>query len=702
MRPNILHPLFADIRTIPRVGEKTASNLSKLLGFSESKESARLVDLLFHLPRTIIDRRYRPNIADAQSDAIATLEVRIVSHKPPSSGSRTPHKVKVEDDTGELTLSFFKARGNWIEQQLPIGETRYISGKVELYRGDKTMVHPDYIVTQDKLSDMPSVEPVYALGSGVTQKIMLKSIKHALDHLPDLPEWHDESIIKKENWLSFKATLERLHSPHNESDILPESLYRRRLSYDELLSGQLAFGLVRRKMKRASGNRWSGDSSKTKILEQHLPFTLTQSQQRSIDEINTDLSSETRMMRLLQGDVGSGKTIVALFGACRVIESGAQVAFMAPTEILARQHHETISVYAEATGLRIAILTGRDKGKTRKDILDKLLLGELDLLIGTHTLFQQGVSFKNLGLAIVDEQHRFGVHQRLALASKGKADILLMTATPIPRTLVLTHYGNMEVSKLDEYPAGRGKITTHALPTSKIDSLLSRVDSAVKNGEKVYWVCPLVEDSEKLSMMSVKSRFSSLQKLLGDSVGLLHGSLKSQEKDSIMSDFKSGKFRVLVSTTVIEVGVDVSDVKIMVIEHAERFGLSQLHQLRGRIGRDQNDGESHCLLLYKGPLSDISTSRLRIIRESQDGFEIAEKDLELRGFGDLLGTRQSGLEDYALSDLLHHSDLLAMARDDSKLLMERDEDLESDRGSHSRVLLYLFSRDDAVRLLRAG
>ena len=707
MRPDILTPLFADIRTLSGIGEKTALSLSKLLGVSDSvadsrNSSARLIDLLFHLPRTIIDRRYRPTIADAKIDSIATIEVRVISHTPPSSHARTPHRVKVEDSTGTLTVSFFKSHGDWVERQLPVGEVRYISGKVELYRGKKTMVHPDYIVAADDLSELPDVEPVYALGSGVTQKLLLKSIKSALSSLPDLPEWHNESILTRDDWHSFQSTLERLHSPRSESDILPTSPYRRRLAYDELLSGQLAFGLVRRKMKKLKGNSWRGNGVKCELLETHLSFTLTSSQRRSISEIHSDLSSPNRMMRLLQGDVGSGKTIVALFGACHVIECGGQAAFMAPTEVLARQHYETIESFCESIDIRIAILTGRDKGKVRKDILDRLSSGEIDLLIGTHALFQEGVVFKNLGFAIVDEQHRFGVHQRLALASKGVADILLMTATPIPRTLVLTYYGNMDVSTLDELPAGRGKITTHALSTSRIDTLLSRVRSAISSGEKVYWVCPLVEDSDYLTMTSVRSRFSSLQSLLGDCVGLLHGRLKPAEKDSIMSDFKSGKFRVLVTTTVVEVGIDVSDAKIMVIEHAERFGLSQLHQLRGRIGRDASGEESHCLLLYGLPLSSDADSRLRIMRETQDGFVIAEKDLELRGFGDLLGTRQSGLEDYDLADLSHHSDLLSVARDDSKLLLDEDEDLESSRGFALRILLYLFSRDDAVRLLRAG
>jgi ATP-dependent DNA helicase RecG len=407
------------------------------------------------------------------------------------------------------------------------------------------------------------------------------------------------------------------------------------------------------------------------------------------------------MLRLLQGDVGSGKTVVALLAMARAVEAGGQAALMAPTEILARQHLATVAPLAERAGLRTAILTGREKGRERSDTLAGLADGSIDIVIGTHALFQEAVTFQNLAFAVVDEQHRFGVHQRLAMTAKGDApDMLVMTATPIPRTLVLTAFGDMDVSKLTEKPAGRQPVRTVTLPMERLSELVGRIRDAVTEGQKIYWICPLVEESEEAKLMSAQERYDALKPVFGDRLGLVHGRMKGADKDAAMRAFKEGETRVLVATTVIEVGVDVPDATIMVIEHAERFGLAQLHQLRGRVGRGSKP--SSCVLLYKEPLSETATRRLSVMRETEDGFVIAEEDLKLRGEGELLGTRQSGTPGFQVARIEFHADLLEAARDEARLILSRDPDLQSERGEALRLLLYLFGRDEAVRLLRAG
>ncbi|PHP65764.1 ATP-dependent DNA helicase RecG [Zhengella mangrovi] len=700
MRPSVLDPLFAPVTSIDGVGPKVAALIAKIVPGGVTDRDARIGDLVFTLPHSIIDRRNRPGIAHSPEGAIVTLDVRVDHHQPPPRGrSNMPYRVFAHDDTGEIALTFFHAKAQWLEKLLPEGETVTVSGKVEWFNGRPSMVHPDHVARPGET--LPEVEPVYPLTAGLSGRVLRKAVQGALERVPDLPEWLDPELMRRQSFPTFADALQRLHDPRDALDISTDSVARRRLAYDEFLAGQLSLALVRAKMKRLSGRPLPGTGASQAKLRTALPYALTGAQERSIAEISADLARPERMLRLLQGDVGAGKTVVGLMAMVQVAESGAQSALLAPTEILARQHLATIAPLAEAIGLKTAILTGREKGRERAAVLAGLADGLIHIAVGTHALFQEGVTFHDLGLAIIDEQHRFGVHQRLALTAKGNApDMLVMTATPIPRTLVLSAFGDMDVSRLDEKPAGRRPIRTVTLPAERLDDLVARMRAAVNEGQKVYWICPLVEESEEVELTAAEDRFRSLQPLFGEQVGLVHGRMSGTEKDAAMAAFKEGRTRLLVGTTVIEVGVDVPDATIMVIEHAERFGLAQLHQLRGRVGRGSAD--SSCVLLYKGPLGETAHRRLEVMRETEDGFVIAEEDLKLRGEGELLGTRQSGTPGFRVARIDAHGDLLAMARDDARLVLATDPDLEGKRGTALRVLLYLFGRDEAIRLLRAG
>jgi ATP-dependent DNA helicase RecG len=563
------------------------------------------------------------------------------------------------------------------------------------------MVHPDRVVSEQELDKLPMIEPVYPLTEGLTLNVVRRAAEAALSRIPDLPEWQDVAWQQQSGFPAFADALRSLHHPSEPGDVSPESPAWSRLAYDELLAGQMALALVRAHQRKLPGRGSSGEGLLRAKIIAALPYSLTPSQGGAVDDIVTDLARPQRMIRLLQGDVGSGKTVVALLAAATVVEAGRQSALMAPTEILVRQHLNTIAPLADAAGMRVAILTGRERGKERKDALDRLALGEIDLLLGTHALFQDEVAFRDLALAIVDEQHRFGVHQRLALARKGEAvDMLVLTATPIPRTLVLTYFGDMEISELREKPAGRQPIDTRTIPLDRLSEVIEAIGRAIDQGQRVYWVCPLVEESEVNDLAAAEGRFDDLEKYFGGKVDLVHGQMKGADKDAAMGRFASGETQLLVATTVIEVGVDVPAATVMVIEHAERFGLAQLHQLRGRVGRGRD--RSTCLLLYKPPLGETAKRRLAIMRETEDGFRIAEEDLRLRGEGDLLGTRQSGTPGFRLARIEFHGRLIAAARDDAALALSRDPDLVSPRGNALRDLLYLFERDEAIRLLRAG
>jgi ATP-dependent DNA helicase RecG len=700
MRPSLLNPLFASVTSVPGVGPKQEKLFARLLG--RDPEAARIADLIFHLPSGVIDRRSRPKLRDIKDDSVVTVAVTVDWHRPPPPGrARAPHLIYTSDDTGDLILTYFRLPRSYLEKLYPVGETRYVSGRVGFYDGMLQMVHPDRVVDAQNLAALPLVEPSYSLTEGLTSAQVHKAIGAALSRVPELPEWQDPPWLSRGGWPSFTEALKELHQPARPGDVEPQSRAWSRLAYDELLATQLALGLVRAHMRRPAGRSLVGDERLRRRIVGTLPYRLTASQQRAVDEIVADLGAPRRMLRLLQGDVGSGKTVVALLAAAAAIEARGQAALMAPTEILARQHYATISPLADSAGIKAAMLTGRERGPERSATLQRLADGTLGLVVGTHALFQEDVAFKNLALAVVDEQHRFGVHQRLALARKGEVvDVLVLTATPIPRTLVLSYFGDMDVSQLREKPAGRQPIDTRTIPLSRLDEIVAAAGRAVGQGQRVYWVCPLVAESENTDLAAAEERFAFLTARFGDRVDLVHGRLRGTEKDAAMARFIAGKTQILVATTVIEVGIDVPTATVMVVEHAERFGLAQLHQLRGRIGRGAE--RSTCLLLYKSPLGETAKARLAVLRETDDGFRIAEEDLRLRGEGDVLGTRQSGMPGFRLARLETHGDLVQAARDDAALVLARDPALETPRGQALRHLLYLFERDEAIRLLRAG
>jgi ATP-dependent DNA helicase RecG len=690
MRPQILFPLFAEIRTLSGVGPKLEKLMAKVAG-------PLLRDLALDLPVGVIDRSYRPTIADAQSGRIATLEVTVLDHLPPRVKSQ-PYKVRVSDATSTMELVFFRAKADWLAEILPVGARRVLSGRIERFKDRPQMAHPDFIVTPEDAASLPLHEAVYGLTEGLPLKSMAKAVRGALDRVPPMPEWQDAAWRKVRGFASFGEALTTAHAPVHEADLSPQTPARQRLAYDELLANQLALVLIRARMREGKGRAIRGTGKlKAKVIAA-LPFALTDAQLHALDEVEADMASERRMLRLLQGDVGSGKTVVSLLAMLGAVEAGLQAALMAPTELLVRQHLATLEPFCKAAGVRLAALTGREK--QREQVLAALKAGEIDILVGTHALFSDDVTFRDLGLVVVDEQHRFGVHQRMTLQAKGRTDVLVMTATPIPRTLALTAYGDMEVSKILGRPPGRQKVDTRLMSADRLGELIAHLRTALDRGERAYWVCPLVDESEKIDLAAAEERAVMLGAALKLNVGLVHGKMKPIERDAAMAAFKAGETQLLVATTVIEVGVDVPQATIMVVEHAERFGLAQLHQLRGRVGRGTS--KSTCMLVYHGHLGQTAKARLATMRETDDGFVIAEKDLELRGPGEMLGTRQSGEAAFRLANLSAHGELLAAAHDDARLVLARDPELSSPRGQALRVLLYLFGRDAAVRYLRVG
>ncbi|GAB4183489.1 MAG: ATP-dependent DNA helicase RecG [Thalassobaculales bacterium] len=691
MRPEILFPLFTPVTTLKGVGAKLAKAFEKLAG-------PLVVDVLWHLPAGLVDRRYAPPLAVAEPGRVATVAVTVLSHQP---GSGRPYRVTCGDGGATLDLVFFHARADWLETLLPVGAQRVVSGRIDRFGERLQMVHPDHVVPPEEAQAVRIVEPVYRLVQPLTGKLVARVVQAALARAPALPEWHDPHYLARQGWPDWKAALAAAHAPAEEAELSPLAPARQRLAYDELLANQLALALVRQRQRDLPGRSLAGDGRYRRPVLAALGFKLTAAQERALAEITADMAAPLRMMRLLQGDVGSGKTVVALLAMLAAVEAGAQAALMAPTDLLARQHFNTIKPLCDAADVAVELLTGREKGSARAGVLARLGDGRLPLVIGTHALFQEEVGFADLGLAVIDEQHRFGVHQRLQLASKGRAvDVLVMTATPIPRTLTLTAYGDLDVSRLTGKPPGRKPVDTRTVPLTRIEEVIAAVGRRIAEGGRVYWVCPLVEESEKVDLAAAEERFQVLNGRFPGRVALAHGRLKGAEKDRAMAAFASGAASILVATTVIEVGVNVPEATVMVIEQAERFGLAQLHQLRGRVGR--GDRAAACLLLYEAPLSQTARARLDILRRTEDGFIIAEEDLRLRGAGELLGTRQSGLPAFRLADLAVHGELLAAARDDVKLALSRDPALASPRGQALRVLLYLFERDAAARLLRSG
>jgi ATP-dependent DNA helicase RecG len=733
MRHELLFFLFSQITRIKGVGGATAKALERLLPAATNSGGLPTVrDILFHLPVGLVDRRFTCPLSEAPDGVVATFVVEVDEHIPPKQKryGKQPYKILCSNETGTLTLVFFHARDDYFKQALPVGKKRVISGKVEHFDFQLQMTHPDVIAPLDKLADVQKPEAVYPLTVGLTSRRIHNIVTDALSKMPELPEW-----IANSKWLSWKAALTQAHNPETQEDLLPTSPARARLAYDEMFANQLHLAILRRQTKRQNGEVVKGTGKLTEPLKSSLPYTLTQGQEAVLAEIYKDMESGHRMTRLLQGDVGSGKTIVALFAMLRAVEQGAQAALMVPTELVAQQHYENIVaswrllVAGNAnnqkltTSNQIILLTGSVKGKARKDALEAIKSGEAGIVIGTHALFQEHVEFDNLALVVIDEQHRFGVGQRMALSNKGNSPHLLhLTATPIPRSLSMTLYGDMDASKLTEKPAGRQPITTRLIPLSRYNDIMERLKAALDRGEKAYWICPLIEENRESGienqvnldtrfsildsdLAAAKSRYTEFTARFGDMVGIVHGRMKTDERNAEMQKFTEGKTRLLVATTVVEVGVDVKDATIIVIERAERFGLAQLHQLRGRVGR--GDKPSACVLLYSEVNGEQWTvngdnsvhhppstvHRLSILRETEDGFKIAEADLALRGAGELLGVRQSGLPKTIFMDLFYHQELLEQARKDAFALLEQDPELKSPRGEAAKLLLQLFMKE---------
>ncbi|NBE08848.1 ATP-dependent DNA helicase RecG [Paragemmobacter ruber] len=692
-RPVELFPLFAGLDTLEGVGEKTAKAFAGL-GVERPK------DLLFLLPHSGVDRARKASVRDVVPPCTVTVEVEVGAHSPPRTKGK-PYRVQVRDAALDFTLVFFHARGDFLQRLLPTRQRRLISGKVELFDGVAQMVHPDHVLRPEEAGELPLFEPVYPLTAGVTQKVVAKAVAGALTRAPDLPEWIDGPLLAREGWPSWRAALLAVHGPAGAADLAPTHPARQRLAYDELLAHQLTLALARATLRKQKGVPTVGDGSLRAKVVAGLPYALTGAQARAVAEIAGDMEGPFRMNRLLQGDVGAGKTLVAFLALLIAVEAGGQGVMMAPTEILARQHFAGLEPLAAAAGVRLELLTGRDKGAERAAKLRELAEGRIAVLVGTHAVFQKDVLFHDLRLAVVDEQHRFGVAQRMELGAKGAAtDTLVMTATPIPRSLALATYGDMDVSVLDEKPPGRKPIRTALVSTARMEEVVGHLARAVDEGRQAYWVCPLVEESEVLDYASAEARFQHLRAALGDVVGMVHGQMPPAEKDAAMARFVSAETKVLVATTVIEVGVNVPNASIMVIERAETFGLAQLHQLRGRVGRGA--AESTCLLMYQAPLSEGGERRLKVLRDTEDGFRIAEEDLAMRGAGDLIGTAQSGLPRFRVADLERQGALMEIAQSDARRLLADDPALDGPRGKAARMLLWLLDQDRAIRLIGVG
>jgi ATP-dependent DNA helicase RecG len=691
MRPEILFPLFAPVSTLKGVGPRVAPLLERVAG-----EKVR--DVLWLRPHSIV-RRTRGKLAEAVDGQVMTFEVAIQDYQRPRTNAQ-PWRVQVADDTGLLMLVFFGRFAEGLQQRHPVGSRRVVSGKVDENKFGRQIVHPDYIVAADQADEIPDVEAVYPATEGLPPRRVRAFAHEALEKAPEMPEWQDAAWMARERFPSWREALSLMHNPESDADLSPLSPHRRRLAYDELLAHQLAMAQRKAARRREPAARIAAGGLAGRIRAD-LPFAFTGAQERALADIRADFAAGERMSRLIQGDVGSGKTVVAMCAMADVADNAGQSALMAPTEILARQHFETISGPLEAHGVGVVLLTGRDKGATRAEKLRALASGHAQVAVGTHALFQDEVAFKRLQLCVIDEQHRFGVAERQRLQAKGPGSHLIaMSATPIPRTLELTMYGDLDVSRIDEKPPGRTPVATRAVPMPRIDEIVGRLKQAVAGGAQAFWICPLVSESELSDLANAEQRAKALRLLIGPGVGLVHGQMAGAEKDAVMADFADNKLSVLVATTVVEVGVNVPNATIMVIEQAERFGLAQLHQLRGRVGRGRR--ESACVLLYDPPLSETAEQRLDILRRTDDGFAIAEKDLELRGGGDALGLRQSGLPDYAFADPFAHRDLIAAAGDDARLIVSRDPDLKSDRGKALQVLQELFDWKAGLALRDAG
>lgn len=712
LRSPLLFSWFAPVGVLKFIGPAATAAFVRLLRPPKLVDLDRppapvLRDLLFHLPTSTIDRRNVTPIHRLQKGDYAVVRVEVDEHAGPKNArSRAPYRVAVHDDTGELVLNFFNVKGDYLTRQLPVGATRLVAGTVDLYDGMLTLTHPEMIVPPEKAADMLRLAPLYPLTYGISHRTLNKAVLQALGRVNALPEWQDAAFLAQQKFAGFLASLRAVHDPKAATDVLPEHEPRRRLAYDELLANQLALALAKRFEQRAASYTIAPQPAVAARWRAALPFALTQGQEAVLGELAHDMALGQRMVRLLQGDVGSGKTILAFAAMAQVAAGGLQACLMAPTDLLARQHLASLQPLAEAAGLRMALLTGKLRRNEAEQVRAAIASGDVQLVVGTHALFQDDVRFKQLALIVVDEQHRFGVGQRLKLAGKGKSPHLLqMTATPIPRSLGMTLYGDMDISSLTERPPGRKEIDTRAVPFARVGEVVEGLARIMEAGEKAYWVCPLIDPPEAddknfatLQLAAAEERYAELSARFPGKVGLVHGRMKLAERERVMQNFAHGDLQLLVATTVIEVGVNVTTATVMVVEHAERFGLAQLHQLRGRVGR--SDKASRCILLYHEPLGEVAKSRINILRETNDGFRIAEEDLRLRGAGDLLGTRQTGLPEFLLVDYAHHLDLIRIAHDDARLILHHDPDLVSERGRALRLLLSLFDYDQSLMTLR--
>ena len=685
MRPKILYKLFSNLETIKGIGPKNAKLIERLCG-------KYLLDLILHRPIAYIDRRNSPKIKDLSNNSIVTIILKVDGHTP-SFNKRMPYKITCSDETGQLNIVYFNLRGPYLKKMFPIGSKKVVSGKVEEFNGIFQMTHPQHIADESNLDSVKKIECVYPLTAGISSKIIQKSINSSLAIIDDLPEWIPNDYLQKNNWTSWKKSIYEMHNP-NELKEDKEDIYLNRLVFDELLSQQLTVRLIKNKISKLKGNTIKPNGSLLEQLKSHLSFELTDDQNQAIKEISKDQSSPNKMLRLIQGDVGSGKTIVALHSMIQCAENSKKSILMAPTEILAEQHYNTIKLFAEKLKLSCALITASNKKNHNY---------ESDILIGTHALFQDKVSIDNIGLIVIDEQHRFGVHQRILLNEKAgnECDILLMTATPIPRTLELASYGDMDITKIVQKPKNRKPIITKSINLNKIESLKEALTKKLKQQEKIYWVCPLVDESDKMDLQSVNQRVLDIQKYYKDfNVEMVHGQMKQEEKNKIMDNFKNFKTQILVATSVIEVGIDDPDATVIIIENSERFGLSQLHQLRGRVGRGTK--QSTCILLFDGPLTENAKKRISVMKETNDGFKIAEEDLKIRGPGEILGKKQSGSPSFYVADLSFDYDLLEDAKIMVEDILSKNPKLENIEGENLRNLLYLQERDAAILTLTAG
>ena len=693
MRPEKINSIYSTIATLPGIGPKI-ENLFNKMGIY------RKLHFLWHIPYNVIKREKHSNIQDAKIDTLVSIKIKILDHKP-SKFKRQPYRINCLCGDTPLDIVYFYARHPVIRATLPIGKEKIISGKLEYFRNTYQITHPSHIVDSYSIDQIKDIEPVYTLTSGLSHRLVIKYIDKILKSLPNFNEWIDTNTIKKYSFKNWNTSILSIHNPENSNDLIDNNIFRRRLAYDELLAHQLAINIIRNTNQKRKGLSLRSKSKLISNFIKKLPFELTTSQQNAWINIKQDLESNNQMVRLLQGDVGSGKTIVAVLSMLYAIDSNYQAAIMVPTSILANQHYETISKLLKNFKIEVILLTGKDNGRIRLEKTKKIENGNVQIIVGTHALIQEDVHFKKIGLVIIDEQHRFGVFQRMAFTYKGiKPSILVMSATPIPRTLSLAAYGDMDETRITEKPIGRKKITTTSLSLSKEKNLIQRLKEKLKFNEKVYWICPLVEESEELDLKAATIRYENLNKIFKNQVLIIHGRLKEKEKEETMEKFKNENYKILVATTVIEVGIDIKNATTIIIEHAERFGLAQLHQLRGRVGR--SDLQSSCILLHKNSIGENAKRRINKMKETNNGFEIAEEDLKIRGAGEVLGRKQSGLPSFKIADLSFDSDLLEDARSNSLNIITKNPKLENNEGVNLKDLLYLFERDIALKTLMAG